>query len=220
MSGTVEHRSLRDDASVVAALRNGDEAAFVALVRRYQTLMLRVASGYVRDSRAAEDVVQETWIAVLDGIHRFEARSALKTWIFRILVKRAITRAMKDRRQVPFSSLVGADDEESGPTVDADRFLPPDHPRFAGHWAAYPGNWGALPHDRLMTRETMTAVREAIAALPDRQREVIALRDIAGFSAEEVCDALGLSDGNQRVLLHRARAKVRAAVERTLGGEV
>ena len=219
MRGTAEHPALRDDAAVVAALRDGDEAVFMALVRRYQTLMLRVARGYVRDARAAEDVVQDTWLAVLDGIDRFEARSSLKTWIFHILVKRAITRALKDRRQIPFSAL-GGDDEERGPTVDPDRFLPADHPRFAGHWAAYPADWNALPHDRLVSRETMTAIRAAIEQLPGRQRTVIALRDIGGFSAEEVCAALDVSDANQRVLLHRARAKVRESLERTFGGEV
>lgn len=217
MSTTVGTVSLPDDTTVVAGLRAGDEAMFLALVRRYQPLMLRVARGYVHDTRAAEDVAQETWLAVLEGIHRFEARASLKTWIFRILVKRAITRAMKDRRQVPFSALAGEDDE-SGPTVDPDRFLPADHPRWAGHWAAAPANWNALPHDRLVARETMDVVRDAIEHLPERQRTVISLRDIGGFSSEEVCAALDLSEGNQRVLLHRARAKVREAIEERLGG--
>ena len=204
-----------DDAAVVAGLRAGDEATFLALVKRHHPLMLRVARGYVADARAAEDVAQETWLAVLEGIDRFEARASLKTWIFRILVKRAITRAMKDRRQVPFSALGGEDDD--GPTVDPDRFLPADHPRWGGHWSAAPGDWGALPHDRLAARETMAVVREAIEHLPERQRTVIALRDIGGFSSEEVCAALDLSEGNQRVLLHRARAKVREALEERLG---
>jgi RNA polymerase sigma-70 factor (ECF subfamily) len=218
MRATVEHPALRDDGSIVAALRDGDEGVFIALVRIHQPLMLRVARGYVRDARAAEDVVQETWIAVLEGIDRFEGRASLKTWIFRILVKRAITRAGKDRRQVPFSSL-GGDDEDGGPTVDPDRFLPRDHPRFPGHWAAYPADWARLPHDRLVARETITVVRETIDELPDRQRAVISLRDIGGFSSEEVCAALELSEGNQRVLLHRARAKVREAIERRLGDD-
>ncbi|HEV2812622.1 MAG TPA: sigma-70 family RNA polymerase sigma factor [Solirubrobacteraceae bacterium] len=208
--------SATDDARVVAALRRGDEAAFTALVHRYQTLMLRVARGYCRDPRVAEEVVQETWMALFEGIDRFEGRASLKTWLFRVLVKRAITRGTRERRQVPFSALGPADDED-GPTVDPERFLPADHPRFAGHWAAYPGDWGALPHERLVSRETITAVREAIEQLPERQRTVIAMRDIGGFSADEVCGALDLSEGNQRVLLHRARAKVREAVERQLG---
>ena len=216
MSSTLDQSALGDDAAVVAALRAGDEAVFLALVRRYQALMLRVARGYVRDPRAAEDVVQETWLAVFEGIERFQSRASLKTWIFRILVKRAITRAMKDRRQVPFSALTRPEDDE-GPTVDPGRFLPDTHPRFPGHWAAYPADWNALPHDRLVARETMNAVREAIDELPERQRTVIALRDIGGFSAEEVCQALDLSEGNQRVLLHRARAKVREAIEGQVG---
>jgi RNA polymerase sigma-70 factor, ECF subfamily len=205
-----------DEAAVIAALKDGDESVFLALVRRHHTLMLRVARGYVRDDRAAEDVAQETWLAVLEGIDRFEGRASLKTWIFRILVKRAITRSHKDRRQVPFSALA-ADDDDEGPTVDPSRFLPAGHPRFAGHWAAYPADWGS-PEARLTARETMRLVREAIEQLPDRQRTVIALRDIGGFSAEEVCAALGVSDANQRVLLHRARAAVRARIERYVEG--
>jgi RNA polymerase sigma-70 factor (ECF subfamily) len=218
VSSTAHPASIRDDTAVIAALRDGNEAVFTELVRRYQALMLRVAGGYVRDKRAAEDVVQETWIAVLEGIDRFEARASLKTWIMRILVKRAITRATRDRRQIPFSALASEDESDGGPTVDPDRFLPAGHPRFPGHWAAYPGNWGALPHDRLMSRETLDVVRRAIEELPERQRTVISLRDIGGFSPEEVCEALDLTDGNQRVLLHRARAKVREALERELGG--
>jgi RNA polymerase sigma-70 factor, ECF subfamily len=209
-----EHVTAPDDA-LVAALRRGDEAAFVALVERHQRLMLRVARGYVRDARAAEDVVQETWLAVLEGIHRFEGRSSLKTWLFRILVKRAITRAGKDRPQVPFSALV-ADDDEAGPTVEPERFLGADHPRWPGHWAAEPSDWGALPERRLLSREVLGCACEAIDALPPRQRDVIVLRDVGGLTAEEACAALDLSEGNQRVLLHRARAKVRRALERYL----
>ena len=209
-----------DERSVVEALKRGDEQAFLGLVRRHQALMHRVARGYVRDPRAVEDVVQETWVAVLEGIDRFEGRASLKTWIFRILVKRAITRAMKDRRQVPFSSLGPDGEEDGGPTVDPERFLPQDHPRFGGHWAAYPGDWNTVPDERLLSRETMDLVRATIDQLPDRQRTVIALRDIGGFTSEEVCAALDLSEGNQRVLLHRARAKVREALERHLGTEL
>ncbi|HEX2086072.1 MAG TPA: sigma-70 family RNA polymerase sigma factor [Solirubrobacteraceae bacterium] len=203
-----------EDAQLVAALRRGDEAAFESLVRRHQSLMLRVARGYVRDPRVAEEVVQETWMALLEGIDRFEGRASLKTWLFRVLVKRAITRGTRERRQVPFSALAG--DDESGPTVDPDRFLGPDHPRWPGHWAAEPSNWEAIPEQRLLSRETLKLVQEAIERLPDRQRDVIVMRDVGGFGPEEVCAALGLSDGNQRVLLHRARAKVREELERHL----
>src|SRR5688500_9479650 len=141
-----------EDARLVGALREGDEVAFTALVRKHQSLMLRVARGYVRDARVAEEVVQETWVALLEGIDRFEGRASLKTWLFRVLVKRAITRGTRERRQVPFSSLAPADREDA-PTVDPDRFLPPDHPRFPGPWAAYPGDRAALPPDRLVSRE-------------------------------------------------------------------
>ncbi|MDQ3741383.1 MAG: sigma-70 family RNA polymerase sigma factor [Actinomycetota bacterium] len=204
-----------EEARLVAAIRRGDEAAFTALVRQHQSLMLRVARGYVRDARVAEEVVQETWMALLEGIDRFEGRASLKTWLFRVLVKRAITRATRERRQVPFSSLAGADDE-GGPTVDPDRFLGADHARWPGHWAAPPVDFDAMPEQRLLSRETLQLVQAAIERLPPRQRDVIVMRDIGGFAPEEVCAALDLSEGNQRVLLHRARAKVREELERHL----
>jgi RNA polymerase sigma-70 factor (ECF subfamily) len=213
MSTTAHPPKVRDDGTLVAALRAGDESAFVEVIRRYQPLMLRVARGYVCDAHAAEDVVQETWMAVLEGIDRFEARASLKTWLFRILVKRAITRAGKDGRQVPFSSLGSDDGGDEGPTVAPERFLDPNHDRWPGHWAAQPGDWGALPSDRLLSREVLGRVCAAIEALPPRQRDVIVLRDVGGFCSEEVCAALDLSEGNQRVLLHRARAKVRQELE-------
>jgi RNA polymerase sigma-70 factor, ECF subfamily len=206
----------RDEAGLVEAVRAGDEAAFLALVRRHQALMLRVARTYVREPRAAEDVVQETWLALLEGIHRFEGRSSLKTWLFRVLVKRAITRAQRDRRQVPFCAFDGDDGEDEGPTVDPSRFLGADHPRWPGHWAANPASFAAIPEERLLARETLTRVREAIDRLPERQKAVIVLRDIGGFGAEEACAALDVSEANQRVLLHRARAKVREELERYL----
>ena len=217
---TVARAAPTEEAALVAALRRGDEAAFLELVNRYQPLMLRVARGYVRDPRAAEDVVQETWLAVLEGVDRFEARASLKTWMFRILVKRAITRAGKDRRQVPFSSLGGDPSrEDEGPTVDPERFLGADHPRWAGHWASAPASWDTVPDERLLSRETLARVCAAIDRLPARQRDVIVLRDIGGFCAEEACSALDLSEGNQRVLLHRARAKVRQELEDYVGDE-
>jgi len=204
------------DAELVTALREGDEAALVTLVKRHQPLMLRVARSYVHDPRAAEDVVQETWIALLERIDDFEGRATLKTWLFRVLVNRSITRAQRDRRAVPFCALEAAGDGETGddgPTVDPTRFLDADHPRWAGHWASDPP---ALPEQRLLARETLDRVRAAIEDLPARQRSVIVLRDIGGFSAEEACAALDVSEANQRVLLHRARAKVREELERYL----
>jgi RNA polymerase sigma-70 factor (ECF subfamily) len=207
--------AVRDDTELVAALRAGDEGAFVALVNRHQALMLRVARQYVRDQRAAEDVVQETWVALIEGVDRFQGRATIKTWLFRVLVNRAISRAQRDRRQVPFCALEPAGDDggAEGPTVDPSRFLDAEHPRWAGHWASDPPQ---LPEERLLARETLDRVRSAIDRLPTRQRSVIVLRDIGGFSAEEVCATLEVSEANQRVLLHRARAKVREELERYL----
>jgi RNA polymerase sigma-70 factor (ECF subfamily) len=199
------------EAALVARLREGDEAAFMELIDRYGATMVRVAQMYVRDRATAEEVVQETWLAVLNGIDRFEGRSSLKTWLFRILTNRAKTRGERDGRMVPFSSLAGAG-EENEPSVDPDRFLGPDSPQ-PGAWAAPPRAW---PQDRVLAKETLGVIEMAIEQLPEAQREVIRLRDIEGWSPMEVAEALEISDGNQRVLLHRARSKVRAAVERYL----
>jgi RNA polymerase sigma-70 factor (ECF subfamily) len=207
-----------DDHVLVAALRRGEEAAFVELVGRYQAPLLRLARSFIRDRAVAEEVVQETWLAVLNGIDRFEGRSSLKTWIFQILSNRAKTRAVREHRSAPFSALAGDEAEDEAP-VDADRFRPPGH-RWAGHWAAAPSDWATLPEERLLGRETLQYVRDAIGELPPRQANVLVLRDVEGWEPEEVCDALGLSPGNQRILLHRARSKVRAALETYLAEEL
>ncbi|TML91912.1 MAG: sigma-70 family RNA polymerase sigma factor [Actinobacteria bacterium] len=207
------------DEQLVAALRDGDEGAFIALVGRYGPLMLRVASTYVRTPAVAEEVVQETWLAVLEGIGRFEGRSSLKTWLFRILANRAKTRGEREARCLPFSCVAARGEDDDGPAVEPDRFLGADHPRWPSHWAAAPGDWATVPDVRLLSQETLAHVRDAIAGLPERQQEVIVLRDVEGWSAEEVCNALGVSEVNQRVLLHRARSKVRAALERYLDAE-
>ncbi|HEY6911973.1 MAG TPA: RNA polymerase sigma factor [Myxococcales bacterium] len=196
-----------EELSLVSALREGDESAFLEIVGRYHASMLRVAQVFVQTPALAEEVVQETWLAVLEGISRFEGRSALRSWIFRILANRARTRAQREARTQPFSSL---EEEDDGPTVDPARFLPDDHPRWPGHWSAPPSPWADA---RLMATETLALAQRAIDALPAKQKQVILLRDVEGCSPEEVCEALGLSDGNQRVLLHRARAAVRAALE-------
>jgi RNA polymerase sigma-70 factor (ECF subfamily) len=160
-------------------------------------------------------VVQEAWLGVLKGLDRFEGRSSLKTWILRILVNTAMTRGGREARSVPFSSLAPADEAE--PAVEPERFRPPGE-AFAGHWNGYPADWSTLPEGGLLGRETIEVVKRAIEELPASQRPVITMRDIAGCSAEEVCDALEVSPGNQRVLLHRARSHVRAALERHLDG--
>ena len=175
--------------------------------------MLRVARMHVRDRQVAEEVVQETWLAVLDGIDRFEGRSSLKTWLFTILTNRAKTRATRERRTVPVSALVASEAGGSEPAVDPERFVNAAAQRFASSWSAPPAPWSTVPEDRLLSQETLTRVADAIEGLPETQREVIRLRDVEGWSAAEVADALEISDGNQRVLLHRARSKVRAALE-------
>jgi len=204
-----------EDARTVEALRAGDEETFVMLVRAHGPTMLRVASLYVRNRSVAEEVVQETWLGVLKGIDRFEGRSTFKTWLFRILTNTATTRAVREGRTVPFSALAGDELADDEPSVDADRFLAPGD-RWANHWASSPLRFDDLPEGRLLSSETVAVARAAIEELPEVQRAVITMRDIAGFSSEEVCGELGLSEGNQRVLLHRARTKVRVVLERHL----
>src|SRR5919201_1698511 len=209
----------QEDAEVVRALRAGDEAAFAQLVRMYNASLLRVAQIYVSNRSVAEEVVQETWLAVLNGIDRFQGRSSLKTWIFRILANTAKTRAQREGRTIPFSALQHPEGVPE-PAVDADRFNGPDHPQWPGHWAAPPADWRRIPAERLLATETRELLGEAIEALPPAQRAVISLRDVEGWSADEVCNALGLTETNQRVLLHRARSKVRQALEDYVQGDV
>ena len=199
-----------EDARTVAALRAGDEATFTRLVRMHHASLLRVALIYVPSRASAEDVLQETWLAVLHGLDGFEGRSSLKTWIFRILANKAKTRAERDGRTLPFSAL--QPERVPEPAVAPDRFLPPEHPRWPGHWASRPAPCD-VPEEELLGKETRVRVAAAIEALPPSQRAVISLRDVEGWSAQEVGDALGLTEANQRVLLHRARAKVRRALE-------
>ncbi len=203
-----------DDRAVVEALRRGDEKAFATLIERYHSSLLRLAMSYVATKEEAEDAVQETWLGVLKGIDRFEGRSSLKTWIFRILVNRAKTKGVRERRSVPFSSLEG-DTDEKEPSVDPSRFQ--EGTRLAGSWSSPPESWEGIPEDRLLSGETRAVVEEAIALLPAMQRAVITLRDVRGFTAQEACEVLGLTEANQRVLLHRARSKVRARLEQYLG---
>jgi RNA polymerase sigma-70 factor, ECF subfamily len=201
-----------DDRRLVQRLRDGDERAFMELVERYNGQLLRLAMSFVPSRAVAEEVVQETWLGVIQGIGRFEGRSSLKTWLFRILVNRAKTRGERERRTVPFSALAASEAASDETLIDADRFLPPDHV-WAGHWAAAPRSWAGAPEERLFSKETTKVVTDAIEALPEGQRAVIGLRDIAGWSSEDVCDELGISEVNQRVLLHRGRTKVRTALE-------
>jgi RNA polymerase sigma-70 factor, ECF subfamily len=200
-----------DDQGLVAALCSGDADAFALLVDRHSPAMVRVAMAYVPSRAAAEEVVQETWIAVMRGIDRFEGRSSLKTWIFRILTNVAMRVGGRERRSMPFSALAEAE-RTTEPSVDPDRFLPADHELFPGHWAIMPARW-PTPEEGLLAGETREVIATAIAELPEAQRTVIALRDIEGWSSDEVCEALEISAGNQRILLHRARSRVRNAIE-------
>ena len=196
-----------EDALLVEGLRAGDEAAFAAVMRMYGRGMLRVAEMYVSSRAVAEDVVQEAGVGVLRGIGRFEGRSSLKTWLYRIVANTAKTRGVRESRSVPFSSLGDGGDEG---TVDPDRFIGSGE-RFPGHWAVPPQAWA--PESRLLADEALEVVERAIEMLPPAQRAVITMRDVQGFTSEEVCNALDLTETNQRVLLHRARAKVRSALE-------
>jgi RNA polymerase sigma-70 factor (ECF subfamily) len=204
--------STLEEANLIAGLRARDEEAFMRLVDLYGGPLLRLARTFVRDRAVAEEVVQEAWLGVLRGIDRFEGRSSLKTWLYRILTNTAKTRGVRESRSVPFSALGGDDD---GPTVDPDRFQGPDgqHP---GGWRSFPVSWDAVPEQRLLGDETQEVIRRTIEALPESQRIVISLRDIEGWSSEEVRNVLDLSETNQRVLLHRGRAKVRRALEEYL----
>jgi RNA polymerase sigma-70 factor (ECF subfamily) len=200
-----------DDAALAAALRAGDEAAFSWLLGRYDGALRRLALTYVSTPAVADEVVQETWHAVVKGIGGFEGRSSVSTWVYRILANIARSRGVREQRIIPFSSAAGAMDDGGGPAVDPDRFVA--RGQAAGSWSAPPTPWDDQPEARLTARETLSAVEAAIAALPPAQREVITLRDVDGWGADEVCNALDLTETNQRVLLHRARAKVRRALE-------
>ena len=204
-----------DEAELLEALRRGDEDAFAALMASYSAALLHVAASYVSSRAVAEEVVQETWLGVVKGLDRFEGRSSLKTWIFKILTNTARTRGARESRSVPFSSLAAAEADE-GSSLDPDRFFPADHDRYPGHWSVGPTAW-RTPEDGLLAAETREVIVGAIDRLPPAQRTVIALRDIEGWPPEDVCEALELSQGNQRVLLHRARTRVRAQLERHLG---
>jgi RNA polymerase sigma-70 factor (ECF subfamily) len=204
-----ELREISEDRALVARLRAGDERAFEALISGHYSTMLAVARRYVSTRAVADEVVQETWLGVLQGLDRFEGRSSLKTWIFAILVNRAKTRGVRERRTVPFTSLAG---DRAEPAVDADRFQSASEP-FPGHWRRYPPRWGQSPDVVAEDRDTVRAALRAIAELPPVQQAVIRMRDLQGLDSDEVCAILEVSPANQRVLLHRARSRVRTALE-------
>ena len=201
-----------DDAVLVPALRDGDEAAFAWLLDRYGQPLRRLAMNYVQSRGVADEVVQDTWMGVINGIDRFERRSSLKTWLFRILANVARSRGVRERRTVPFAGTGSALEDGAEPALDPDRFRP-DGSDFAGHWVSYPAAWEHEPEDRIEAGETVDVVRDAMRHLPAAQQEVMTLRDVEGWTSTEICDALNISETNERVLLHRARSKVRTALE-------
>ncbi len=192
-------------------LRAGDEAAFSALIDRHHASMVRIAQTYVHTRAVAEEVAQEAWLGVLKGLDSFEGRSSLRTWIFRILVNIARTRGKRESRSVPLSS-IALDDAGDAAAVPPERFQGPNDPS-PGAWAEPPRSWEGVPEERLLSKEVRSLIEDAIEALPESQRSVIVLRDVDGWSPEEVCNVLGITETNHRVLLHRARSKVRRALE-------
>jgi RNA polymerase sigma-70 factor (ECF subfamily) len=202
-----------NDAEVIAALRAGDERAFLTLVKDVHPAMVRVASTFVSSPDIAEEVVQEAWVGVLKGLPRFEQRSSLRSWIMVIVANCARSRGVREARSIPFSTVEDADEE----AVDPSRFLPESDPHYPGHWAIPPAPW---PDEQVATQQTLERVRRAIDVLPPNQRAVITMRDVHGWSSEETCEALGISDVHQRVLLHRARSRVRAHLEEYFEEEV
>jgi RNA polymerase sigma-70 factor (ECF subfamily) len=202
---------LPSDAELLARIRDGDESVYALLLDAWSGKLLRVARCFVTTRDSASEVVQDTWLSVLQAIDRFEGRSSLKTWVFRILANTAKRRSAQERRTIPWSSLVKGDDE--GPTVDPARFRGPGDP-YPGDWWVYPAPWPEpTPEQAALTGEIREQVIAALSELPDMQRVVLTLRDVEGQSSEDVCVILDISPANQRVLLHRARARVRERLE-------
>lgn len=202
-----------DEAHLIVLLRSGNEAAFASLFERHHTSMLRLARVYVPAAAVAEEVVQEAWLGVFRGLHQFKEKSSLKTWIFRILTNCAKTRALREGRSIPFSSMLDYEIQFNESAVEAHRFIPVDDPQGKGSWANYPQRWDNIPEECLLSQETRACIEHAVEVLPPVQRAVITLRDIEGWTSDEVCRFLEISEVNQRVLLHRARSKVRRALE-------
>ncbi|WP_447977477.1 RNA polymerase sigma factor [Candidatus Nitrospira bockiana] len=205
------------DAELVERLRRGDEQAFAWMVDRYHGSLIRLARAHVADQSVAEEVVQETWLAVLEGLDRFEGRSSVKTWMFRVLTNKAKTRGVRESRHMSVSPLPAGDEDGDEPAVDPSRFRATGH--WADYWEAYPAQWDdETPEKVFLTKEGTAYLEGAIAALPPNLRQVLVLRDVEGLSSKDVCDLLAITEGNQRVLLHRARSRVRRALERYLEG--
>jgi RNA polymerase sigma-70 factor, ECF subfamily len=202
----------RADAALVERLRASDADAFAEVVRAWSPMMLQAARAYVSTDASAQDVVQDTWLAMIRGLDNFEGRSSLRTWILAILSNIGRSRGAREARTLPWSSLGPADD--SGPAVDPDRFRGPDD-QWPRHWTQLgkPRPWPRSPEDEIMTADIHSQLESGLAELPEQQRTVVALRDVHGLSSDEVCSLLGLSATNQRVLLHRGRSRLRGLLE-------
>jgi len=203
--------AIQDELTLVNLLRQRDETAFTQLVEKYHSSLVRLARLFVQDDAVAEELSQETWLAVLQGVDQFEGRSSLKTWIFTILTNKAKTRSRRENRSLVFSDFEETDSDS--PTLSPERFKDASAGKSAGHWADAPASWEAIPEDVLLSGEIMALIRQTINKLPENLRAVITLRDMEEFSTQEICNILGISETNQRVLLHRARAQVRAVLE-------
>lgn len=203
------------DRTQLSALRNGDEKAFRQLVADYHGSLIRIAQMYVDDRVVAEEVAQEAWLGALQGLDRFEGRSSIKTWLFTIVSNLAKTRGKREKRSVPFSFFENFDQDTDEPAVPTGRFRGADD-AYPGHWATKPAPWRADPVTLALNVEMKGYLNAAVETLPEQQRAVITLHDIQGWSAQEVCNALGIAETNQRVLLHRARSKVRRVLEEYL----
>jgi RNA polymerase sigma-70 factor (ECF subfamily) len=217
----VSERTTVDEPALVEALRQGDRDAFATLVDANSPWMMRIALAHVSSRASAEDAVQEAWLRCLRGLDDFEGRSALRTWLFVIVTNCARRRAERDSRSVPFSELARREAEHGEPEPLEDRFFEDSHPRWPGGWTTFSRSWEGLPEQRLLAGEVSAKIESAAARLPDGQRAVFLLRDVEGWSSEDVCNALGISGSNQRVLLHRARHAIRAVLEDYMeGGEL
>jgi len=215
---SVDERRTAEEDALVEALRQGDRDAFAALVDANSSWMMRIALSHVSSRASAEDAVQEAWLRCLRGLDGFEGRSALKSWLFVIVTNCARRRAERDSRSVPFSELARREAERVEPERLEDRFFDDSHPRWPGGWTTFSSAWEGSPEQRLLAGEVSARIESAAARLPDGQRAVFLLRDVEGWSSEDVCNALGISGSNQRVLLHRARHAIRSVLEEYFEG--